>query len=119
MSDLFEGQLGEPSVLQHVLALGGRGVTDLQEQVVGVEATVLTDALLRLQHPRAHVRLAGAQLELLLAPMGEETQMNLDWSLHSFTFTTLTAEILYLIRFLFFRSLVWLVVIILLKGAQT
>lgn len=71
MSDLFERQLGEPSVLQHLLALGGRGGADLQEQVVGLEAAVLTDALLRLQHPRAHVRLAGAQLELLLAPTVE------------------------------------------------
>lgn len=67
---LFERQLGEPSVLQQFLPLGGRGVADLQEQVVGVEAAVLTDALLRLQHLRAHVRLAGAQLELLLTPMG-------------------------------------------------
>lgn len=85
-TNLFEWQLGEPSILQHLLALGGRGVTDLQEQVVGVEATVLTDALLRLQHPRAHVHLAGAQLELLLTPMGGETLINLLWSLHNFPF---------------------------------
>ncbi len=82
---------------------------------MGVEAAVLTDALLRLQHPRAHVRLAGAQLELLLAPMGEETLINLDWNLPSFTLTTPTAEILYFI-FLFF---VRLVVVSLLKRAQT
>lgn len=37
---------------------------------MGVEAAVLTDSLLHLQHPRAHVRTAGAQLELLLAPTG-------------------------------------------------
>jgi len=38
---------------------------------MGVEAAVLTDALLRLQHLGAHVRLAGAQLELILAPVGQ------------------------------------------------
>lgn len=49
---------------------------------MGVEAAELTDALLRLQHPRAHVCLAGAQLELLLAPIGGE---NMDSSGHEST----------------------------------
>lgn len=73
MSHLFEWQLGKPTVLQDLLSLGGRSTTDLNEQVMGVEATVLTDAALCLQHPRPHVSLAGAQLELLLTPVCQST----------------------------------------------
>lgn len=50
MSHLFEWQLGEPSVLQDLLSLGGWSITNLNEQVMGVEAAVLTDAALCLQH---------------------------------------------------------------------
>lgn len=84
-SNLFECQLGEPSVLQQVLALGGRCTMDLKEQVVSVEAAVLTDALLHFQHLRAHVRLAGAQLEFLLtsAGQGEKKLIHRHWSQHN------------------------------------
>lgn len=68
---LFERQLGQPGVFQHLLSLGGRSVTDLQEQIVGVEAAMLTNSFLRLQDLGPHVRLARAQQELLLTAMDE------------------------------------------------
>lgn len=72
MSDLFEWQLSEPGVVQHVLALGRRGVPDLYVEVVCVKSTVLTDALLHLQHSGPHITLTGLQLELLLAPESKD-----------------------------------------------
>lgn len=72
---LFEWQLGEPSVLQDLLSLGGWSITNLNEQVMGVEAAVLTDAALCLQYLRPHVSLAGAQLELLLTPVAAESSV--------------------------------------------